>query len=189
MNRSDPLERTNLSTKALEFLLDLHDASQDELIGTQDELIQTLSWWPNNSGLAPPWAAAIIDGCSATFDRVVFPSLPASHFSTLSPHSMGRPILELAHRRCVRKDLSSAQTLRPTPVLTTAGVVYTSALASTRCNPLPYSATNRKALGTFIVAFRKSRASFDLEITSFGVYAMRTILQKPSYYKSRLRAV
>jgi hypothetical protein len=72
--------------------------------------------------------------------------------------------------------------------LTTAGVVYTSALASTRCNPLPFSYEG-KALGTFIVAFRKSRASFDLEITSFGVYAMRTILQKPSYYKSRLRAV
>ena len=137
MNRSDPLERTNLSTKALEFLLDLHDASQDESIGTQDESIQTLCVVAEQLRPGATVGGSIIDGCSATFDRVVFPSLPASHFSTLR---------HIAHRRCVRKDSSSAQTLRPTPVLTTAGVVYTSALASTRCNPLPYSATKGRRL-------------------------------------------
>ena len=36
---------------------------------------------------------------------------------------------------------------------------------------------------------QEARASFDLEMMAFGVYAMRTILQKPSCYKSRLRAV
>jgi len=146
MNRSDPLERTNLSTKALEFLLDLHDASQDESIGTQDESIQTLCVVAEQLRPGATVGGSIIDGRSATFDRVVFPSLPASHFSTLRHIPIGPPTLELAHRRCVRKDSSSAQTLRPTPVLTTAGVVYTSALASTRCNPLPYSATKGRRL-------------------------------------------
>ena len=44
----------------------------------------------------------------------------------------------------------------------------------------PVISFHRKALGTFVVAFRQPAASFNPEITGFGVYAMRTILQKPS---------
>jgi hypothetical protein len=44
----------------------------------------------------------------------------------------------------------------------------------------PVFSLNGKALGTFVVAFSQPRASFDLEMTGFGMYAMRIILQKPS---------
>ncbi len=105
MNRSDHLERTNLSTRAFEFLLDLQefDASQDESIGTLCVLAEELQPGAVVGG-------TIIDGRSATFDRALFPSLPASSVSTLRPVRLRRPISEPAHRRCVREDSSSAQT-------------------------------------------------------------------------------
>ena len=72
MNRSDHLERTNLSTRALEFLLHLQDfdASQDESIGTLCVLAEELQPGAVVGG-------TIIDGRSATFDRAVV-SQPAS---------------------------------------------------------------------------------------------------------------
>jgi hypothetical protein len=44
----------------------------------------------------------------------------------------------------------------------------------------PVFSFNGKALGTFVVAFNEPRAaaSFDMEMTAFGVYAMRTILRR-----------
>jgi hypothetical protein len=51
------------------------------------------------------------------------------------------------------------------------------------CNPLPYSTST----GDLLVPLSwhsGSHASFDMEMTGLGVYAMRTILQNPSYYRS-----
>jgi hypothetical protein len=53
----------------------------------------------------------------------------------------------------------------------------------------PVFSFNGKALGTFVVALREPHASFDMEMTGFGVYGMRTILQKPSCYHYRPRDV
>ena len=66
MDRSNPLERTNLSIRALEFLLDLQDfdASKEESIGTLCVLAEELQPGAVVGG-------TIIDGRSATFDRVV----------------------------------------------------------------------------------------------------------------------
>ena len=88
MNRSDHLERTNLSTRALEFLLDLQDfdASQDELIGTLCVLAEELQPGAVVGG-------TIIDGRSATFDRALFPSLPASSVSTLRHSPIAPPYI------------------------------------------------------------------------------------------------
>jgi hypothetical protein len=44
----------------------------------------------------------------------------------------------------------------------------------------PVFSCNGTSLGTFVMAARQPRASFDTEVTGFGAYAMRTILQKPS---------
>jgi hypothetical protein len=88
MNRSDHLERTNLSTRALEFLLDLQDfdASPDESIGTLCVLAEELQPGAVVGG-------AIIDGRSATFDRALFPSLPASFVSTLRHSPVAPPYI------------------------------------------------------------------------------------------------
>ena len=71
------LESTSLSTRALDFLLDLHDADagREELIGTLCGVAEELQ-----SGAIA--GGTIIDARGATFERVVFPSLPYSPFST-----------------------------------------------------------------------------------------------------------
>ena len=69
MNRSDHLERTNLSTRALEFLIDLQDfdASQDELIGTFCVLAEELQPGAIVGG-------AIIDGARPHLTGLCFPA-------------------------------------------------------------------------------------------------------------------
>ena len=90
----------------------------------------------------------------------------------------------------MRENRSRAQTYPLKHVLMPAGVVCTSALASNRCNPLPYSASTGRLL---VLSSWHSGAtgfrSFDMDMMGFGVYAMRTILQKPSCYNSGPRAV
>jgi len=88
MKRSDHLERTNLSTRALDFLLHLQDfdLSQDESIGTLCVLAEELQPGAVVGG-------AIIDGRSATFDRALFPSLPASTVGTLSHSPIAPPYI------------------------------------------------------------------------------------------------
>ena len=65
------LESTSLSTRALDFLLVLHDADagREELIGTLCGVAEELQ-----SGAIA--GGTIIDVQGATFERVVFPSLP-----------------------------------------------------------------------------------------------------------------
>jgi hypothetical protein len=72
------MEKTTLSTRALEFLVNLNDsdASEEESMGILCVLAEELQ-----SGATA--GATIIYGCSATFDKVVFPSLPSSCFDTL----------------------------------------------------------------------------------------------------------
>ena len=88
MDRSNPLERTNLSIRALEFLLDLQDfdASNEESIGTLCVLAEELQPGAVVGG-------TIIDGRSATFDRALFPSLPASFVSTLRHSPIAPPYI------------------------------------------------------------------------------------------------
>ena len=104
------LESTSLSTRALDFLLDLHDADagREELIGTLCGVAEELQ-----SGAIA--GGTIIDARGATFERVVFPSLPDSPFSTLSHSPIAPPYVG-----------TCAQAMLP------VGVVCTSAVGSTR---------------------------------------------------------
>ena len=167
MNRSDHLERTNLSTRAVEFLLDLQDfdASNVESIGT------------------------IIDGRSATFDRALFPSLPASSVSTLRHSPIAPPYIgTCAQAVCEGRLVVCPDVATDTRFNAGWRRLYLG-LGIQSVQSAPIFSFNGKALGTFVVAFRQPRASFDMDMVGFGVYAMRTILQKPSCYNSGPRAV
>jgi GAF domain-containing protein len=175
MDRWNSLERTNLSTPALEFLLDLQDfdASHEESIGTLCALAEELQ----------PGAVVgctIIDGRSATFDRVVFPSLPPSSFSTICHSPVGPPYIG-----------TCAQAVSEERIVVCADVATDTrfdagwrrlylGLGLQSVQSAPVFSLNGKALGTFVVAFRQPQVSFDTEMTGFGMYAMRIILQKPS---------
>ena len=182
MSRSDHLERTNLSTRALEFLLDLHDASQDESIGTQDESIQTLCVVAEQLRPGATVGGSIIDGCSATFDRVVFPSLPASHFSTLRHIPIGPPYIGTCAQAVCEERLVVCPDLATDTRFDDGWRRLYLGLGIHSVQSAPVFSFNGRPLGTFVVALRQPHASFDMEMTGFGVYGMRTILQnRPCY--------
>ena len=166
------LERTNLSTRALAFLLDLQDfdASQDESIGTLCVLAEELQPGAIVGG-------AIIDGRSATFDRALFPSLPASFVSTLRHSPIAPPYIgTCAQALCEDRLVVCPDVATDTRFDAGWRRLYLDfGLRSVQSAPV--FGCNGKPLGTFVMALREPWASFDPEVTGFGAYAMRTILQ------------
>ena len=175
MNRSDHLERTNLSTRALEFLLDLQDldASQDESIGTLCVLAEEFQPDAVVGG-------TIIDGRSATFDMALFPSLPASFVSTLRHSPIAPPYIGTCAQAVCEGRLVACPDIATETRFDAGWRRLYLGLGIQSVQSAPIFSFNGKALGTFVVAFRQTRASFDMDMVGFGVYAMRTILQKPS---------
>jgi GAF domain-containing protein len=169
------LERTSLSTQALEFLLELHDADAD-----REELIDTLCRLAEELQAGAIAGGIIIDGRSATFDRCVFPSLPASSFSTLCHSPVAPPYIgTCAKAVCENRVVVCPDVATDTRFDANWRRLYLS-FGLHAVQSAPVFGCDRKALGTFVMASRQPRASFDTEVTGFGAYAMRTILQKPS---------
>ena len=123
---------------------------------------------------------AIIDGRSATFDRALFPSLPASFVSTLRHSPIAPPYIgTCAQALCEDRLVVCPDVATDTRFDAGWRRLYLDfGLQSVQSAPV--FGFNGKALGTFVMAFRQPRASFDLDMVGFGAYAMRTILQKPS---------
>jgi len=136
MKRPDHLERINLSTRALDFLLHLQDfdLSQDESIGTLCVLAEELQPGAVVGG-------AIIDGRSATFDRALFPSLPASTVGTLSHSPIAPPYIGTCAQAVCEGRLVVCPDVATDTRFDAGWRRLISALASNRCNPLPYSAS------------------------------------------------
>src|SRR5262245_21290991 len=82
------LESASLSTRALEFLLNLHDAD-----ACQKDLIDALCVLTEELQSGAIAGCTVIDGRSATFDRSVFPSLPPSSLCTLSHSPIAPPYI------------------------------------------------------------------------------------------------
>jgi GAF domain len=174
MHPSGLSEKSNLSTPALQFLVDLPD-----LDAPREELIRTLCML---SGEIQPGAivgGTIIDGASATFDRAVFPSLPDSVVSMLRRSPIAPPYVGTCAqavcegRRVTCPNISSETRFDPGWRRLYLGLGIRSVQSA------PVFSFNGKALGTFVVAFNEPKAStsFDVELMAFGAYAMHTILQ------------
>jgi GAF domain-containing protein len=167
------LNRTSISIHALEFLLELQDSNafQAESIGTLCLLAEELQ-----SGAIA--GGTIIDGRSATFKRSVFPSLPPSSFSALRAGPVAPPYIgTCAQAVCEERVVVCSDVATDTRFDASWRRLYLGfGLHSVQSAPV--FSCNGKALGTFVLAFRQPQASFDTEVTGFGVYAMRTILQK-----------
>ena len=176
------MEKTILRTRALEFLVNLNDsdASEEESIGTLCMLAEELQ-----SGAKA--GATIIDGRSATFEKVVFPSLPSSCFDTLHNRIAPPYIGTCAQAVCEEKIVVCPDIASDTGFDAGWRRLYLS-FGLRSVQSVPVFSFDWRALGTFVVAFRRPGAFFDPEVTGFGVYAMRTILQKPSHYNSGHRA-
>jgi GAF domain-containing protein len=172
------VERAEVS-RALDFLVRLMEADVPV-----DEALYSLSALAEQFQPGAIVGGTIIDSRSATFDRVVYPSLPASPFSTFR-HV---PISSSIFGTCA-KAVREGRTIICSDTATEASfdVSWRSlylGLGIHSVQSAPVFSFNGKPLGTFVVTFRQPRAPFDREMTGFGVYAMRTILQKPSCFDS-----
>jgi hypothetical protein len=168
MRRLELAQTWDLSTPALQFLIDLPD-----LDAPQEELIRTFCVLAAETQPGAIVGGAIIDGASATFDRAVFPSLPDSFMSRLPPSSITPPYVGT----CARFDAGWRR-------------VYLD-LGIQSVQSAPVFSFNGKALGTFVVAFNepKTSSSFAVELMAFGAHGMRIILQKSSCHNSGPRSV
>src|SRR3954466_9874800 len=144
------LESTSLSTRALDFLLDLHDADagREELIGTLCGVAEELQ-----SGAIA--GGTIIDARGATFERVVFPSLPDSPFSTLSHSPIAPPYIgTCAQAMCEDRIIVCPDVATDDRFDAGWRRLYLGCgLLSVQSAPV--FGCNGKALGTFVMALRE----------------------------------
>jgi hypothetical protein len=169
------IERTNISTRALQFLLDLHD-----LDAPQEESIATLCMLAEELQPESIVGGTLIDSSSATFERVMYPSLLASPFSALRHIPISSPIFGTCAKAVHEgKIISCSDTATETCFDVSWRSLYLG-LGIHSVQSAPVFSFNGRPLGTFVVALRQPHASFDMQMTGLGVYAMRTILQKPS---------
>ncbi len=174
MRRLELAQTSNLSTRALQFLLDLPD-----LDAPREELIRTLCVLAAEAQPGAIVGGTIIDGASATIDRAVFPSLPDSFVSRLPRSPIAPPYVgTCAQAVCQRQRVTCSNISTETRF--NAGwrrVFLGQGIQSVQSAPV--FSFNGKALGTFVVAFNEPKAatSFDVELMAFGAYAMHTILQ------------
>ena len=174
MRRLEFAQTFDLSTRALQFLIDLPD-----LDAPQEELIRTFCVLAAQTQPGAIVGGAIIDGASATFDRAVFPTLPDSFVSSLPPSPITPPFVgTCAQAVCERKQVTCPNISTETRFDAGWRRVYLD-LGIQSVQSGPVFSFNGKALGTFVVAFKEPKASssFDVELMAFGAYAMHTILQ------------
>ena len=177
MHRSGLSEKSNLSTRALQFLVDLPD-----LDAPREELIRTLCMLSEEIQPGAIVGGAIIDDASATFDRAVFPTLPDLFVSSLPPSPITPPYVgTCAQAVCEGKQVTCPNIFTETRFDAGWRRVYLD-LGIQSVQSAPVFSFNGKALGTFVVAFKEPKASssFDVELMAFGAYGLHTILQKPS---------
>lgn len=169
------MEREELVAGALDFLVRLMDADVP-----LDEALCSLSALAEQFQPGSIVGGTIIDGRSATFDRVVYPSLLASPFSTfrhvpISSSIFGTCAKAVRERRTIIcRDTATEASFDVSWRRLYLGLSIHSVQSA------PVFGCNGSVLGTFVMASRQPRASFDTVVTGLGVYAMRTILQKPS---------
>lgn len=179
-HRSD--RTVGLPVQALQFLLDLHDMNVPP-----DMAISSLCALAEQFQPGTTVGGSIIDRRSASFDRAVFPSLPASFVSTLRHSPISQPYIgTCAQAVCEGRVVTCPDVA--TEIGFDAGWrgLYLG-LGIHSVQSAPVFGFDGRPLGTFVMASKQPQASFDAEMTGFGVYAMGSILQKTIMRRRHLR--
>ena len=168
--RSDRTD--DLRVQALQFLMDLHDLNMppDVAIGLLCVLAEQFQPGATVGG-------SIIDRRSAIFDRVVFPSLPASLVSTLRHSPISQPYVGTCAQAVSEQKIITCTDVATETRFDAGWRGLYLGLGIHAVQSAPVFSFDGKPLGTFVVASRQPQAPFDMEMTGFGVYAIRTILQ------------
>jgi hypothetical protein len=117
-------------------------------------------------------------GHLATFQTAVYPHLPTWPFSKVHDVPINRPYVgTCAQAICERRIIACSNITTETgfdPGWRAACAEF--GLRSVQSAPV--FGFDGRPLGTFVTASRRSQHSFDRDMTGFGVYALRTILQR-----------
>jgi hypothetical protein len=180
MAQSAALDKIETVARAIEFLVQL---TAEDVRSPEDALVEACALAER---LEPDAIAGYttIDsrGHVATFQTAVYPRLATWPFSNLQDAPIARPYAGT----CVQA-ICERRTITCSDVATETGFDpnWRAACAEFGLRSVqsaPVFGFDGRPLGTFVTASRQSRNSFDRDMTGFGVYAVRTILQmRPSH--------
>jgi hypothetical protein len=182
MTQSAAPDKIETTTRAIEYLVQLTDEdarSLGEALATARVLAERLE--PNAIV-----GYTTVDSRShvATFQSAVYPGLPTWPFSKIHDVPITRPYAgTCAQAICERRTITCSNIATETgfdPSWRAACAEF--GLRSVQSAPV--LGFNGRPLGTFVTASAQSGHSFDQDMAGFGVYAMRTILQKQLQFRS-----
>jgi hypothetical protein len=176
MTQSTALDKVESMARAIEFLVHFSDK---DVWSPEDELAAVCAF-------AERFDADAIVGYTtidrrnhvATFQTAVYPRLPTWPFSKLRDVPVTRPYAgTCAKAICERRTITCSDITTETSFDSTWRDACTE-FGLRSVQSAPAFGFDGRPLGTFVTACGQSRYSFDHDMTGFGVYALRTILQK-----------
>jgi GAF domain-containing protein len=176
MTQSASLDKIETVACAIEFLAHLVDEDVRSLDGALDAACALAELFERNTIVG----YTTIDGLGrvATFQTAVYPRLPTWPFGKVHGVPIKRPYVgTCAQAICEGRPITCSNIATETrfdPSWRAACREF--GLRSVQSAPV--FGFDGRPLGTFVTASRRSSHSFDPEMTGFGVYALRTILQK-----------
>jgi GAF domain len=178
MTRTAVLDRQETMSEAIEFVVSL----LDEVVGSSDDALAATCALAERFQPDAIVGYTTIDSRSPvpTFQTAVYPRLPTWPFSKLHDIPIARPYIGTCaqaiceQRPIICNDVAIETGFDPTWCATCAEFGLHSVQSA------PIFGFDGRPLGTFVAAYHQSAHSFDRDMTGFGVYAVRTILQKRS---------
>jgi GAF domain-containing protein len=192
MAQSAALDKIETVARAIEFLVQLTD---EDVRSPEDALVEACALAERLEPNAIVGYTTIDSrGHVATFQTAVYPRLPTWPFQQ-APRRSDRAALCRDLRTSQRpyagtcvQAICEGRTITCSDVATETGFDpnWRAACAEFGLRSVqsaPVFGFDGRPLGTFVTASRQSRHSFDRDMTGFGVYAVRTILQMRSSHR------
>jgi len=175
MTQSAVLDRTETVAWAIEFLVHLIDTDEWSADAALDAACALAELFEPKAIVG--YTTIDSHGRVPTFQTALYPRLPTWPFSKVHGVPIKRPYVgTCAQAICERRIIASniATETRFDPAWRAACTEFR--LRSVQSAPV--FGFDGRPLGTFVTASRRSRHRFDHDMTGFGVYALRTILEK-----------
>jgi hypothetical protein len=180
MTRSAVLGKIETVACALEFLIQLTDKN----LSSPDDAMVALCALAERFEPNAIAGYTTIDSRShvTTFQTAVYPRLPTWPYSKVHGVPITRPYVGT----CAQA-ICEGRTICCSKIATETGFDPAWRAACTEfglrsIQSAPVFGFDGRPLGTFVTASRQPRHSFDHDMTGFGVYALRTILQKRFHF-------
>jgi len=179
------LDKIEAVARAIEFLVDLKDvdARSDDALVAACALAELFE--PNTIV-----GYTTIDNRSAvaTFQTAVYPRLPTWPFSKVHDVPITRPYVGTCAQALCEGRLITCNSIATETNFNPTWRAACSQFGLRSVQSAPVFGFDGRPLGTFVTASLRARHSFNHYMTGFGVYALRTILQKELQFPVSLSA-